>query len=66
MVLNVTKISQRMKNKSLLSAEKNIKEWEKSNDSEILKAYKEIDKKLWIYFKKFILTKKVENYKLKK
>ena len=54
-----------MKNKSLLSAEKNIKEWEKSNDSEILKAYKEIDKKLWIYSKKFILTKKVENYKLK-
>ena len=65
MSVNVTKISQRMKNKSLMSAEKNIKEWAKSNDLEIFKAYKEIEKKLWIYFKKFILTKKVENYKLK-
>ena len=29
MVVNVTKISQRVKNKSLLSIEKNIIEWEK-------------------------------------
>ena len=30
MVVNVTKISQKMKNKSLLSIEKNIVEWEKA------------------------------------
>ena len=31
-----------------------------------LKVHVERDKKLWIYFKKLILTKKVKNYKLKK
>ena len=31
MVVNVTKISQKMKNKSLLSLEKNIIEWEKTS-----------------------------------
>ena len=46
MIVNVTKISQRMKKKSLLSTEKNIIEWEKSNDLEILKVYIETDKKL--------------------
>ena len=46
MIVNVIKISQRMKKKSLLSTEKNIIEWEKSNDLEILKVYIETDKKL--------------------
>ena len=66
MVVNITKIFERMKNKSLLSTEKNIIEWEKSNDFEILKVCIEIDKKLQIYFKKLILTKKVKNFILKK
>ena len=44
--MNVTKISQRMKNKCFLSTGKDIIEWEENKDLEVLKVYKEIDKKL--------------------
>ena len=60
MVMNFIKISQKMKNKSLLSTEKIIIKWEKSNDLKILKVYIEIDKKLHIYFKKVDFNKKSE------
>ena len=50
----------------LVEYRKNIIEWEKSNHFEILKVCIEIDKKLQIYFKKLILTKKVKNFILKK
>ena len=53
------------KTKAFWVQKKNI-EWGKSNDLEISKAYIEIDKKWYIYFKKLILAKKVKNYKLKK
>ena len=48
MVVNVAKISQKMKNKwnkNFLSEEKNIIEWEKRKYLEILKVYIKIDKK---------------------
>ena len=44
--MNLAKISQRMKNKCFFSTEKDIIEWEKNNDLEVLKVYIEIDKKL--------------------
>ena len=46
MVVNVIKISLRMKSKSLWSIEENIIESEKSNDLQNLKVYIELDKKL--------------------
>ena len=57
MILNITKISQRIKSKSLSSTEKNFIESEKSNDLEILKVYIKTDEKLYIYTKRFILRK---------
>ena len=58
MILNITKISQRIKSKSLLSTEKFFIESEKSNDLEILKVYIKTDEKLYIYTKRFILRKR--------
>ena len=57
MILNITKISQRIKSKSLSSSEKKFIESETSNDLEILKVYIKTDEKLYIYTKRFILRK---------
>ena len=48
MVVNITKISQRTENKSLLSIEKNIKEWEKM---------------FYYHYKKLLFWKNNEKYK---
>ena len=66
MVVNVTKISEMLKNKSLLSIEKNIIEWEKTlyydHKSDLKSSFEAVN----LVQKANLYEKKKENYKLKK
>ena len=67
MVVNVTKISEMLKNKSLLSIEKNIIEWEKTlyyDHKSDLKSY--LEALNLVQKANLNEKKKKENYKLKK